>query len=380
LVLRSQSVGTAGSQIPLQAGSTVGTANALTSFATTPRQTFLDSTAYGYHVVQAGNAPAVGDWLQLTIIKTNGTQVAVAVTNTQSGSSIASLLQALMNQINANAALQTADGVNATDLLEQSNGFYSITVNAGLPGWPAAQIETIYTGATNLDPMPAGTNTLTDNIMDLQPRAHVYLSSGALSLPVQFTLDTTRFADGFHDLTVVAYEGTSVRTQTRVEQTLQFRNTPLSATFSELPAAGNGNLLFAVAANATNIAEIELFSTGGCIAAVSNQAAADLAAPVATLGVGLHPFHAVVIDGNGHQYQTPTVWEQVPALQLSVMGLAQALSWPAIAGRQYSVLSATSLNGAFQLAGTVAATNAQAQWAITPPQTGAIYYKVLVTP
>ena len=124
------------------------------------------------------------------------------------------------------------------------------------------------------------------------------------------------------------------RTQTRVEQTVQFRNTPLSAAFAVLPPATNGDLLFAVAASAANIARIELFSTGGSIAVSTNQAAAELAASAATLGLGLHPFHAVVTDASSHQYQTPTVWEQVPALQLSLIGPPQALSWPAIAGRQ----------------------------------------------
>ncbi len=95
------------------------------------------------------------------------------------------------------------------------------------------------------------------------------------------------------------------------------------------------------------------------MAVATNQAAAVLAAPAATLGVGLHPFYAVVTDANGHQYQTPPAWEQVPALQLSVTGPPPALSWPAIPGRQYSILTTTNLGGAFQEAGAVMATNAQ---------------------
>jgi uncharacterized protein (TIGR03790 family) len=382
LLLRSQNVATPGSQISVQAGATIGSASALTSFATAAQPTFLDSTAYGYHVVQVGNNyPGVGDWLQMTFIETNGAQITVAATNAEPGADITSLLQALMNQINANPALQTADGANASDLvLDPTNGVYKFLVNAASPGWPAAQIQTVLTGSTNLDATPLGTNALDDNANDLQPRAHVYLSSGAASLPVQFTMDTTRFADGFHDLTVVAYEGTSVRTQTQLEQTVQFRNTALSATFAALPADTNGDLFFSIAANATNIAQIELFSTGGSVAVATNQAAAEIVASAAILGVGLHPFYAVVTDANGHQYQTPTVWQQVPALQLSVIGPPQALSWPAIAGRQYSVLAATNLGGVFQAVGAVLATNAQAQWTITAPSAGAVFYQVSVAP
>jgi uncharacterized protein (TIGR03790 family) len=376
LVLRSQNVATLGSQISVQAGAAIGTASALTSFATAAMPTFLDSTAYGFHLVQAGNSPNVGDWLQMTFIETNGIEITVAATNYENGASISSLLQALMDEINTNAALQTAQGANASDLLEWSEGYYGFLVNAGSPGWQAAQIQTIFTGSFDLDPIPAGTYTLEDNILDLQPRAHIYLSSGATSLPVQFNLDTTGFADGFHDLTAVAYEGTSVRTQTRAQATVQFSNTTLSATFAVSAAATNGDLLFAIAANGSDIAQIELFSTGGSIAVATNQAAAELVAPAATLGVGLHPFYAVVTDVNGHQYQTATVWEQVPALQLSVIGPPQALSWPAIAGRQYSVLAATNLGGAFQTVGTVLATNAQAQWSIPVPAAGAVFYRV----
>jgi uncharacterized protein (TIGR03790 family) len=380
LVLRSQNVTVLGRQISVRAGATIGSASALTSFAGAALPTFLDSTAYGYHVVEAANNPNVGDWLQVTFIKTNGTQVAAAVTNTQSGTAIDTLLQDLMNQINATPALQTADGANASDLLYNGGTSYIFLINAASPGWPAAQIQTIFTGSSDLQPLPAGTWTTDDNYNDLQPRAHVYLSSGAVSLPVQFTMNTTGFADGYHTLTAVAYEGTSVRTQTRVTQTFQFRNTSLSAAFAPQPAATNGNLMFAIAANATNIAQIELFSTGGLLAAATNQAAAELAAPAATLGTGLHPFYAVVTDSNGHEYQTPTVWEQVPALQLSVTGPPRALSWPSIAGRQYSVLAATNLLGAFQSAGTVLATNAQAQWTIPASTKGSVFYRVSVMP
>jgi uncharacterized protein (TIGR03790 family) len=378
LLLQSQNAAILGSQITVQAGAAIGPAPALTTFATAAQPEFLDSTAYGYHLVQASNDPAVGDWLQIMFIKTNGAQVTVAVTNSQTNATITSLLQTLVTRINANSALHTADGANASDLLEWGSGSYGFLVNAASPGWQAAQIQTVFSGSTDLGLTPPGTNTTDDNASDLQPRAHVYLSSGAASLPVQFTIDTTRFADGFHDLTVVAYEGTSVRTQTRAELTVQFRNTPLSAAFTALPPATNGDLLFTVTASAPNIARIELFSTGGSMAVSTNQVVAELAASAATLGLGLHPFHAVVTDANGHQYQTPTVWEQVPALQLSLIGPPQALSWPAIAGRQYSVLATTNLAGAFQPVGTVLATNAQAQWAITNPPAAAAFYRVSV--
>jgi hypothetical protein len=176
----------------------------------------------------------------------------------------------------------------------------------------------------------------------------------------------------------VAYEGTSVRTQTRIAETVQFQNTTLTANFTAIIPETNGDLLFAVSSDATNIAQIELFSTGGSVAVATNQSAAELDAPVATLGVGLHPFYAVVTDSNGHQYQTQTVWEQLPALQLSLVGQPQLLSWPSIPGREYNILSATNLGGVFQEVGAILATNAQTQWMLATPTNEALFYRIAV--
>jgi uncharacterized protein (TIGR03790 family) len=380
LVLRSQNVATLGSQISVRASATLGAGGSLTSFATAAEPTFLDSTAYGYQLVQASNNPVMGDWLQMTIVKTNGTQVSLAVTNFQTGQSITSFLQVLMNEINGTNILQTADGVTASDLLEWNTDSYGFLVNASSPGWPAAQIQAVLTGSPDMGITPNTTNTLDNNVNDLQPRAHVYLDCGAVLLPVNFTLDTTKFTDGFHTLAAVAYEGTSVRTQTRIAETLQFHNTTLSATFPAPMATSSGNLQFTVGASATNITRIELFSTGGSVAVATNQATAQLVASTATLGVGLHPFNAVVTDTSGHQYQTPTIWEQMPASVLSVTAAPRALNWPAIVGRQYSVLATTNLAIPFQTIGTLTATNSQAQWPINTSTGGTVFYQVSVTP
>lgn len=378
VVLRSQYVTTLGGQTSVQARTEIGSAPALTTFAAAALPSFLDSTAHGYHFVQTSTNLMVGDWLQLTVIKTNGTQVTVGATNTTAGESITTFLQGLMTQINTNSILQAADGVTASDILSITNGTEGFLVNAASLGWPAAQIQTLFTGSTNLDPIPNGTNALVDNVRDLQPRAQIYLSCGAGTLPVHFVLDTTEFADGFHDLTAVAYEGTSVRTQTLARETVQFHNTGLSASFAEAGADTQGDLLFRVAANASNIARIELFSTGGSVAVAANLAAAVLSAPASVLGVGLHPFYAVVTDDGGHQYKTETIWEQLPAFQLRLIGPPWTLIWVAIPGRAYNIMAATNLRGAFQTVGTVIATSSQAQWPISVSSSGEVFYQVSV--
>ena len=228
-------------------------------------------------------------------------------------------------------------------------------------------------------------NRLQDNINDLRPRNHLYLASGAASLAAGFAFDTTQFPDGYHQLTAVAYEGTSVRTQTRVSRTVRIQNTALAATFTPLLAGTNTTLdaplQFAIAANATNISRIELFSTGGSVGVVSNQSSVVMTAPSTLLGLGLHPFYAVVTDSLGHKYQTQTVWIRlVPSFKLSITLSPLALSWPATPGQSYDVFSTTNLAVPFQFVGSILATNTPAQWGVSNVDNSPVFYRVRYRP
>src|SRR5208283_2366996 len=169
----------------------------------------------------------------------------VSITNTASGTTIATLVQNLASLVNANPALQSADGVLASEFADDSGcGIVAaqFTLYANSPGWPASQIQVAFTASTNLLALPSGTNFFEDNLTDLRPRNHLYCSSGAASLPIGFVLDTTQIPDGYHQLTAVAYEGTSVRTQTRISRNVQIQNTSLVATFAPLLAGTNVTL------------------------------------------------------------------------------------------------------------------------------------------
>ena len=381
--LQSLAVTNPGANVTVRVAPAIGSAAQLTTRLTAVRPVFLDSVAKGFQVVTIWKAPSVGDWLQFTFIKTNGTTVTIGVTNTTTGTAISTLAQNLLNLVNATPALESADGVFAAD-------FYAGYVNASpavqfalyarASGWPASQIQTTLNTSTNLQSFPAGTNPLADNLTDLRPRNHLYLSSGLGLLPVNFAFDTTQLPDGWHQLTAVACEGTSVATQTRVTRTVQIQNTSLAATLTALPAGTNtAQLQFTVSANATNIARIELFSTGGSVGVVTNQAMASLAVSTAYLGLGLHPFYALVTDQAGHRYQTQAVWSIIPVITLALVGLPPALAWPAIPGRQYDLQSTTNLAASFQTMTTITATNSVIQWPIIT--TGnAEYYRVKLDP
>jgi uncharacterized protein (TIGR03790 family) len=388
LELQSLDVTVPGSNVTLSAGATLGSAAQLTTLLTAARPTFLDSTATGYLGVLASNAPIIGDWLQLSFTKTNGTPVTISVTNAAPGSTISNLVWNLQDQVNADPLLQSADGVLAADFGDDTGcGIIAaqMTLYARTPGWPASQIQVAFTASTNLLALPPGTNALQDNLADLRPRNQLYVGSGATSLPAAWVLDTTRFPDGFHQLTAVASEGTSVRTQTRITRTVQIQNTALTATLAPLPAGTNITLdtplQFAVTANTPNIARIELFSTGGSVGVSSNQASVVFTVPSTTLGLGLHPFYALVTDTAGNRYQTQTDWIRlIPSFTLSISTPPLTLSWPAIPGQGYDVLATTNLSSPFQTVTSLVASNTVIYWPIPVPATAASFYRVQLSP
>jgi hypothetical protein len=114
---------------------------------------------------------------------------------------------------------------------------------------------------------------------------------------------------------------------------------------------------------------------------VSNQASALFTAPSATLGLGLHPFYAVVTDTTGKQYQTQTDWIRlIPSFTLYLSGAPLQLSWAATPGQSYYVLSTTNLFSAFHTVTSLVASNAVLQWPIPAPVRGAAFYRVSLNP
>lgn len=385
--LQSLAVTVPGSNISVSASATIGSAADLTAQVTAARPVFLDSIAKGYQVVTIYNSPQLGDWLQFTFTKTNGTQVTLGITNNPPGVTLTDLTQSLVNLINANAALEAADGISAADFMTGDIGgqpAVQFTLYARTPGWPAAQILAVLNSSTNLQTSPAGLNPLTDNRTDLRPRNHLYLSAGKNYLVANVACDTTQMPDGFHQLTAVAYEGTSVATQTRIMRNVWIQNTSLAATLAALPIGSNATLdqqlQFSVTANTTNISRIELFSTGGSVGAATNQAAATFALAAAQLGLGLHPFYALITDQSDHRYQTQPDWIRIiPTISITLAGTPPTLAWSALPGREYDLQSTTNLTATFQTVATLAATNSMIQWPLAPT-VGAGFYRVRLDP
>jgi len=127
-----------------------------------------------------------------------------------------------------------------------------------------------------------------------------------------FPLDTTRVPDGFHILTALAYEGSSVHTQTRASLPILIHNSSLSATLTFLdlttPALVQKIYHVRVAVNTSPISAIRLYSTGGLMAKIINQSASTFTVNGSFLGPGLHPFYALVDAPSGPSYRTDTTW------------------------------------------------------------------------
>lgn len=384
--LHSMNLTKPGSQVSLSVSNSPGTGSALTTFAAASRAGFLDTVAYGiqsYEIENTATNVPVGDYLQLSVTKTNGTVVNVAVTNTVSGTSFDTLVAALVNAINTNALLQTPDGLTAQDYTDIGAPVYTFDLLPNTPGWNAAEIQATLTASAIFAFFPVGQQTLEANLGDLQPRNHLYITAGATNLAMTFAFNTTTQANGFHELTAVAYEGSHVRTQTRATQRVQIQNRTLSATLTTLYGGSNtlvsATLQFSVAANASGL--IQLFSTGGLLASATNQSSAVFSIPGTNLDLGLHPIYAVVTTPDGQQYRTQTQWIRLidtpdAPFRLSIAYPPPTLSWPATAGRTYDILSATNPRSPFQFIAVLTASNSPAQWVDTNRPAHQKYYHV----
>jgi hypothetical protein len=385
LELRSNDANRLGAQTPVAVSNHVGSATEMTSFIRPAAATFLDTIAYGRVGCLVSGTLVVGDTLTLNATKTNGSLVTVSVTNS-TGVTVMDFVQQFAAAINAQPALQGPDGLVAEDLLGGflGGGIQAMEFNlrARSQGIKASQIQTAVTGT--FDILPAGTVALNDNLADLQPRNHLYLTAGRTNFGFIFPLNTTTQADGFHELTAVAYEGSHVRTQKRVSQNIRIQNNTWSATFTSVLGGTNialeATLQFAVVVNTNNISTIEMFSTGGLLATSNNVSSTTFSVAATNLGIGLHPFYALVTRSDGKQYRTETKWLRIIGPELpfnvSVVDALPTLAWPATAGRTYQVLSTTNVTDTFLQRAVVIPTNSTGWWSETNNSSAQRFYRV----
>lgn len=377
-----------GAQVSVSVSNNLGGA---TPLLVASRATFLDSPARGSRSYTVTNIPQVGSYLELDVTKTNGQMVVVSLTNNASGVTISQFAQAFFSAINSNPSLQSSDGVSAENIVmhedfafafgpDDHSGDFDIRPRSA--GWPASQVHVRVTGSPNFTLTPSTSNPLDANVSDLYPRNHLYMTGGQTNLLLTFPLNTISLPDGYHELTAVAYEGSHVHTQKRFSQNVLIQNSSLSATFDLVAGGTNSDigstLQFSVVAN--SISKIELFSTGGSLGSVLGQLSATFSVAGTNLGIGLHPFYAIITGTTGGQYRTQTIWVRLlgtePAFRVAISAPPPTLTWPATAGRMYDILSTTNLAVPFQLRDSVTVSNSLGQWAETNVSSATRFYRI----
>jgi len=227
--------------------------------------------------------------------------VTVAITNDVTSKTLPDLAQGLVNLVNTTAALQGSDGVAAEDFMsyDPSTGqaYPRFNLRARSAGWNAAQLQANLSSSSTYTVQPSGTQTLDSNLPDLYPRNHLYVTAGLTNLPLTFAFNTTTQADGYHELTAVVYEGSHVRTQKRIAQTVRIQNSALSA---RLPRSSAAATHWSGQRCSSRWSRIPTPRRSSCSALGARSAASPIN-PNATfsvvgtnLGSGLHPFYAVV--------------------------------------------------------------------------------------
>lgn len=296
----------------LLVSSSAGAGGPLTCYLTSPRNQFLNSPIAGNRACSMNGPVAVGTWVQANITKTNGVVLRLGYTNQSATATPIDMASNLVAIINSAPGLQGPDGAIAESAVLDAFASGSFYFRARSPGYPSAMMRMYLTSSSGLSHSAGDDAPLVDNASDLMPRNHVYVTAGATNLNFGFRIDTGYLADGYHDLTAVAYEGTHVRTQTKTSLPVFVRNTSLTATqtLTDLPdpSPAQGTYHIQVNAGTNAVSAIRLFSTGGQYAAISNQANVTFTIAGSVLGPGLHSFYAMIEAPGGVRYRTQPSW------------------------------------------------------------------------
>jgi len=386
LELASLLPGRSGEEVSLAAFESQGSAPALTTFVRPAKPRFVDSAARPWRFYTIDATAAEGDVLRCTLIKTNGESITVGATNPPAGTT-ANLVRQVLQQVNQSPLLQGPDGVSAEDIFVMSDKLVSFFLYARSPGLAAARIECAWTAPDHFQMDPSAPVRLDENGPDLASRNHLYLTAGGTNLDLTFLFDTAAYPDGHHELTAVAYEGSSVRTQTRATDRVRIRNTPLEATLrcpvGQTEFAVEAAVPFDVVANRTDIDRIELFGTGGRLAGMTNAQTAAFALPGTELGAGQHSVVAVVVASDGARYQTAPfefrlLGPEVP-VAVAISPSPPMLFWTSVYGRTYEVLRGATATNIGDVAATLTASSTGiASWRIPMPLGTARFYRVRV--
>lgn len=219
-----------------------GAAPELTLSGSALSSNLLDTTSPAREYLVLEGTANTGDLVVLTITLTNGIVATNAVT-AAAGETPASLLQRLMNAVNADPLLTGTNGIAARFLNDVFGPTYSeCELEARTPG-PLAYSNLVdflivpALPASGLDDAYSFTSRMDDNRDVLRARGTVLLHAGRATVVATQVLDTTTLPDGPHTLTAVAYDGSGVALQGRASVAFAVSNHPIACILQ--PAAFN---------------------------------------------------------------------------------------------------------------------------------------------
>ena len=167
-------------------------------------------------------------------------------------------------------------------------------------------------------PVGAASNTITliPSATTQNPAAHIASfellvdgRSSSTTIPGgAFALDTTAFADGWHDLRVLAYDDTLVKSVGRLIGSISIDNYGRAATLAVAPASGDltQRFDFTLAASGGTVTEVRLVQ-GSRVIAASASSPAVLSVFGRTLGAGHVRVHTEATFSDGRLAQSPPV-------------------------------------------------------------------------
>lgn len=265
--IKQNALGVAGASLTCIPATLKGSAGELTVWATAPYTNFLETARYAYEQVTLTGSPATGDIVRAVVTNLAGAMYSNQVV-AASGDTALSLLTNLAGVVNADTNLQDSTGCEVKWIgfnykINKYEAYFVARTNT----WEGERLYLRYdvvkqsgSGLTN----DSFSDRFNDNADVLSARATVFLSEGSTNLSAGYSLITTNLADGPHELTVVAYEGTAVKTQGRVTIPFIVDNHAVECAITNPPSGGTALLSESVTAHvqASSVTSVEFYVEG----------------------------------------------------------------------------------------------------------------------
>jgi len=213
-----------------------GTAAVTTVRASIPSNSFLASTHAAREAVSLSGNAVSGDVVRAVITTLDARVITNEWLVTTNLASPLGILNGLASVINNNTNLQDAAGCLATysrPLDFSATPPSEMWLFARTNSWEGVNLHVAYSvstvGGSTLTG-PDFSDTFNDNDDNLKPRAMIFLSAGVTQAMPGWTVDTTGWPDGPHELTLAVRDGTGVETEGRASVTVVVTNHDLACT------------------------------------------------------------------------------------------------------------------------------------------------------